>query len=131
VRPDGKISMPLIGEIEAAGKTPEQLKSEITDALKNGYVVSPMVNVSVIAVNSKKYYINGEVNRPGAVPLVVPTPILEAISNAGGFKDFANQKDVVILRGTERLHFNYKEVIRGKKLEQNVFLQPGDYIIVR
>jgi polysaccharide export outer membrane protein len=131
VRPDGKISMPLIGEIEASGKTPEQLKSEVTEALKNGYVVSPMVNVSVLQVLSKKYYINGEVNKPGPVALVVPTRIMEAISNAGGFRDFANQKDIVILRGTERKHFNYKEVIKGKKPEQNIFLEPGDFIIVR
>jgi polysaccharide biosynthesis/export protein len=131
VRPDGKISMPLIGEIQASGKTPEQLKTEVTDALKNGYVVAPMVNVSVLQVLSKKYYINGEVNKPGPVALVVPTRIMEAISNSGGFRDFANQKDIVILRGSQRLHFNYKEVIKGKKPEQNILLEPGDFIIIR
>jgi polysaccharide export outer membrane protein len=131
VRPDGKISMPLIGEVQANGKTPEQLKTEITNGLKDGFVVSPNVNVSVIQVNSRKYYITGEINKPGPVALIVPTRILEAISNAGGFRDFANQKDIIILRGNQRLHFNYKDAIKGKHPEQNIYLEPGDYIIVR
>ena len=85
---------------------------------------------SVQTVNSKKYYLQGEVNRPGSYPLLIPTTILEALVNAGGFRDFANQKKIVILRGSARYQFNYKEVIAGKKREQNIYLQPGDQIIV-
>src|SRR5439155_16825920 len=91
-------------------------KSEVTD--------------SVQTVNSKKYYLQGEVNRPGSYPLLIPTTILEPLVNAGGFRDFANQKKIVILRGSARYQFNYKEVIAGKKREQNIYLQPGDQIIV-
>lgn len=129
VRPDGKISLPLINEVQAAGVTPEQLTTTITDALGK-FMTRPEVTVAVQRVNSKKYYIQGEVNKPGAYPLVVPTTVLEALVNAGGFKDFANTKRIAILRGTERLKFNYKEVIRGKNLEQNIQVRNGDQIIV-
>ena len=86
-------------------------------------------------MRSKKYYIDGEVNRPGSYPLVTPTKVLEALSNAGGFKDFAKQKSVYVLRqvpdGTQqRLLFNYKEVIKGKNPEQNIRLQAGDTVVV-
>jgi polysaccharide export outer membrane protein len=129
VRPDGKITMPLIGELQASGLTPEQLGASLTESL-NKYLNNPQVNVSVLAVNSKKYYITGEVNKPGSFPLVVPTRVLEALSNAGGFRDFANTKKIVILRKGERLKFNYKDVTKGKNLDQNIYLENGDYIIV-
>jgi len=129
VRPDGRVSIPLIGEIQAAGLTPEQLSDNITKGLEK-VMVRPEVTVGVEQVNSKKYYIQGEVNRPGAYPLVIPTTVLEALVNAGGFRDFANTKKIVILRGTQRLRFNYKEVTKGKKMEQNILLKPGDQIIV-
>lgn len=129
VRPDGKISMPLINEVQAAGLTPDQLTAELAKRLSE-YLNKPEVLVSVLQVNSKKYYLNGEVNRPGAFPLVVPTRVLEALSAAGGFREFANTKNITILRKGERLKFNYKDVIKGKKLEQNIFLEPGDHIIV-
>jgi polysaccharide export outer membrane protein len=90
----------------------------------------PEVTVGVERVNSKKYYITGEVNRPGAYPLLVPTTVLEGLVNAGGFRDFANTKKITILRGSDRLKFNYKEVTKGKKMEQNIVLQNGDEIIV-
>jgi len=129
VRPDGKITLPLVGELTAAGLTLPQLNLAITEGLKK-YMITPEVNVSVQAVNSKKYYIQGEVLKPGPYPLVVPTTVMEGLANAGGFRDFANLKKITILRGTERLRFNYKEVRAGKRLEQNILLQPGDQILV-
>jgi polysaccharide export outer membrane protein len=129
VRPDGKITLPLVGELTAAGLTLPQLNSAITDGLKK-YIITPEVNVSVQAVNSKKYYVQGEVLKPGPYPLVVPTTVMEGLANAGGFRDFANLKKITILRGIERLRFNYKEVRAGKHLEQNILLQPGDQILV-
>jgi polysaccharide export outer membrane protein len=129
VRPDGRISLPLAGEIEADGITPNQLKTRIVEALSN-YMNRPEVTLEVRRVNSKRYFISGEINRPGAFTVISPITVLEAISNAGGLKDFANSKKIVIMRGNERLKFNYKEVIKGKNMEQNIFLQPGDHIIV-
>jgi polysaccharide export outer membrane protein len=130
VRPDGKITMPLIGDVTAAGLTPEQLQNSIADRLKQKYINSPDVTVLVLAVNSKKYYIHGEVNSPGAYPLIVPTTVLEALAQAHGFKDFAGIKKIRIMRGTEQFKFNYKDVTRGRHLEQNIYLEPGDEIIV-
>jgi polysaccharide export outer membrane protein len=131
IRPDGKITMPFLGDVTASGVTPAELSNIIRDKLKK-YIVDPDVSVSVSAVNSKRYYIQGEVGKTGGFPLLVPTKVLEALVNAGGFKDFANQKKIVIMRMTgERLNFNYKEVIKGKNMEQNVYLKPGDIIIVR
>jgi len=130
VRPDGKITINLVGEVQAAALTPEQLGDAIKERLKK-ILVDPDVSVSVTQVNSKRYFIEGEVKKPGEYKLVVPTRVLEALVNAGGFQDFAKQSDITILRGTTRLKFNYKAVIRGKNLEQNIFLEPGDIIIVK
>lgn len=129
VRPDGKISIPLIGEVQAAGLTPEKLSMSIAEGLQK-VMVHPEVTVGVEKVNSKKYFIQGEVNRPGSYPLVIDTTVLEALVNAGGFREFANTKRIVILRGSERLRFNYNEVTKGKKMEQNILVKPGDQIIV-
>lgn len=129
VRPDGRISMPLIGEVEAGGKTPEQLREALIEKFSE-FLTRPEVLVQVTAVRSKKYYITGQVNRTGAFPLVVPTTVLEALSGAGGFQQWANKKKIVILRGDERLKFNYNDVIKGKNLDQNVLLENGDHIIV-
>lgn len=93
-------------------------------------MTQPEVSVAVVQVNSKKYFVIGEVQRPGPYPLTVPTTVLEALVNSGGFRDFANPKKVVILRGAQRLKFNYKEVVAGKRTEQNVLLKSGDKIIV-
>jgi polysaccharide biosynthesis/export protein len=131
IRPDGKITMPFLGDVAAAGSTPLELSSAIKERLKK-YIVDPDVSVSVSAVNSKRYYIQGEVNRTGEYKLLVPTKVLEALVNAGGFRDFANQKKIVIMRVTgERLNFNYRDVIRGKNMDQNIYLKPGDIIIVK
>jgi polysaccharide export outer membrane protein len=129
VRPDGKISLPLIGEIQAAGVTPEQLGKDLAAALGK-YVNNPDVLVSLQQVNSKRYYIDGGVNRPGEYKLVTPTTVLEALSQAGGFREFANTKKIRILRGDTTLKFNYHEVSHGKKMDQNIYVESGDHIIV-
>ena len=135
IRPDGKITLNFIGEVMAADLTPEQLGNEIKERIRK-FIVDPDVSVSVLAVKSKKYFIQGEVGRTGEFPLTVPTRVLEALVNAGGFKDFANKKNIIIMRSTsnnatERIKFNYNEVIKGKHLEQNIYLKPGDIILVR
>jgi polysaccharide export outer membrane protein len=129
VRPDGKVSVPLIGEVKAAGLTPEQLSASISEGLQK-VMVHPEVTVGVERVNSKKYYIQGEVNKPGSYPLVIDTTVLEALVNAGGFREFANTKKIVILRGSDRMKFNYHEVTKGKNMEQNILVKNGDQIIV-
>ena len=135
VRPDGKISMNLIGDVTAAGKTPEALSADIGDRLKAGeFMRAPSVIVGIKDVRSKKYYLQGEVNKPGAVPLVVPTTVLEALVQAGGFRDFARKNKIRILRmkdGEQKeFKFDYNAVTKGKHLEQNIRLEPGDMIIV-
>jgi polysaccharide biosynthesis/export protein len=129
VRPDGKISLQLIGEVQAAGLTPEQLGANVAEGLSK-YMTRPEVTVGVQQVNSKKYFISGEVLRPGAYPLLNQATVLQALVNAGGFRDFANTKKIIILRGDERFKFNYKEVIKGKRMDQNILLQNGDQIII-
>jgi polysaccharide export outer membrane protein len=129
VRPDGKISLPLIGDLQAGGMTPEKLAEEITVGFSK-YVTSPEVMVQVASVNSKKYFISGEVNRPGSYPLVVPTTVLEALAIAGGFREWASKKNIMILRGPRRYKFNYSEVVKGKNMTQNILLESGDHIIV-
>ena len=131
VRPDGRITLQLLGDIQAAGSTPEALTQVIYEGLSKLKTLDKSeVTVAVTSVNSKKYFIQGEVLKPGAYPLLIPTTILEALVNAGGFRDFANQKKIVVLRGGARFQFNYREVIAGKKREQNIYLQTGDQIIV-
>jgi polysaccharide biosynthesis/export protein len=130
VRPDGKITMPLIGEVQAAGQTPMQLTKALAELLSK-YINNPDVTVFVTDVRSKKYFMIGEVNRAGQFPLVTPTSILEALGNAGGFREFANTKKIKILRGDKVFNFNYNDVTRAKHLEQNIFLENGDKIIVR
>ena len=129
VRPDGKITVPLIGEVEAAGETPAQLTANLTELLGK-FVNHPDVTVFVTEVHSKKYYNDGEVNRPGSFPLVMRTTVLEALSHSGGFKDFANTKKVRILRGDKVYYFNFQAVTKGKHLEQNIPVESGDHIII-
>ena len=129
VRPDGKITLPLAGEVGAGGLTPVDLTQVVKDAYSK-LVNGPEVILQVESVRSKKYYLVGEVQRSGSYPLVVPTTVLEAINAAGGLREFANEKNIIILRGAKRIKFNYKEVIRGKNLEQNIFLENGDHIYV-
>jgi polysaccharide export outer membrane protein len=129
VRPDGKITLNLIGEITAAGLTPEKLKEKIVEAYST-VMNKPEVMVSVLSVQSRRYYITGGVNRPGTYPLVVPVTVLEALTNAGGFQEFANTKKIHILRNGKIIKFNYNDVIRGKNMHQNIRVENGDYIVV-
>jgi polysaccharide biosynthesis/export protein len=128
VHPDGKITLPLIGDVQAGGRTPVEIEKTLKEALAK-YVVNPLVTVTVQDVLSKRYYMDGEINRPGEYSLVSPTTVLEAISKAGGLAGFANPKKVYILRGDQRISFNYKDVIHGKHLEQNIQLKPGDHVV--
>jgi polysaccharide export outer membrane protein len=129
VRPDGKFNLPLVGDITAAGLTPDAVATDLSKSLES-LLVKPQVSVSVLQVLSKSYYITGEVNRTGKFPLVVPTTIMEALTNAGGFREYAKMNKIVIMRGKDRIRFNYKDVIKGKNLEQNILLQDGDYVHV-
>jgi polysaccharide biosynthesis/export protein len=131
VRPDGRISVPFLGEVTAAGMTPDGLRLLITKRLM-AFFKDPEVSIQLVGVNSKRFFINGEVLRPGEFPLIVPTTVLQGLVQAGGFRDFANQKKIRILRdgGRTVLSFNYKEVTAGKHLDQNVLLEPGDIIVV-
>ncbi len=129
VRLDGKVSLPLLGDVQAGGLTPETLAENLKTAWSK-YVTVPNVMVSVSAVNSKKYFAIGQVTRPGSYPLVVPTTILQALAIAGGFQDYANSKNITVLRGTKRFRFNYQDFIHGKNESQNILLESGDQIIV-
>jgi polysaccharide export outer membrane protein len=134
VRSDGNISLPLVGEVQAAGHTPHQLEAEIASKLKN-YISEPEVTVIVQEIKSQKFNVLGMVARPGAYPLTNSMTVLDAIALAGGFRDFAKQKSIYVLRenpdGTQaRLDFNYKDVVKGKNPTQNVKLQPRDTIVI-
>ncbi len=129
VRPDGYISMQLIGELKADGMTVSQLAAAITKRLTE-FIKTPEVNVQLLKVNSKKFSIQGEVNRPGTYALTGPTTLLEALVNASGFRDFANTKKIYVLRGNQRFSFNYKMVSKGKNMDENILIQNGDQIFV-
>jgi polysaccharide biosynthesis/export protein len=134
VRSDGKISLPLVGEVQASGETPKQLEVEIAKKLST-YISEPDVTVIVQEIKSQRINILGQVARPGSYLLTNSMTVLDAIAMAGGFRDFAKQKSIYVLRanadGTQvRLPFNYKEVIKGKNAQQNVKLQPRDTVVI-
>jgi polysaccharide export outer membrane protein len=133
VRPDGKISLPLLNDVQAAGLTPMQLSGVIANGLKK-YMNDPQVTVSVSEINSRRIYVTGEVARAGAFPLLPNMTVLQALSSSGGFTQFAKLKNIYVLRTEDgqqvKLPFNYKDTVNGKKPEQNVLLQPGDVIVV-
>lgn len=133
VRPDGKISLPLLNDVQASGLTPMQLGADITTRLKK-FISDPQVTIIVSRVNSQRIYIVGEVGHAGAYPLVPNMTVLEALSSAGGCTPFAKQTKIYILRienGQEvRRPFNFKEVLSGQKMEQNIQLKPADTIVV-
>jgi polysaccharide export outer membrane protein len=133
VRSDGKISLPLVGEVQATGRTPLQLEHEITSKLRT-YIDEPEVTVMVQQINSEKFNILGQVIKPGAYSLTSGVTVLDAIATAGGFRDFAKKKSIYVLRqnagGDTRIAFNYNDVIKGKHPEQNIKLEPRDTIIV-
>jgi polysaccharide export outer membrane protein len=127
IRPDGKITLPLANDIVAAGRTPTELRDAIAEALKS-YIATPTVTVIVVETVPPMIYVMGEVNSSGPQPLVGKLDIVQALSAAGGFKDFANTKNIKIRRGTQILKFNYKDAIEGRTAP--LLLQPGDTIIV-
>jgi polysaccharide export outer membrane protein len=134
VRPDGKISLPLIGEIQAAGLTPLALQNVVTQQLKT-YIESPQVTVIVKDPKSHEFNIVGQVARPGSYQLMQSMTVLDAIATAGGFQTFAKKTKIYVLRPMPgdirvRIPFNYKEVILGRKLSENIQLKPGDTIVV-
>jgi polysaccharide export outer membrane protein len=134
VRSDGRVSLPLVGEIQAAGRTPMQLEQDITGRLRS-YMTEPEVTVMVEKINSEKFNILGQVAKPGAYSLTEAATVMDAIALAGGFRDFAKKKAIKIIRltpdgGETRLAFNYKDFIEGKNPSQNMKLEPSDTIVV-
>jgi polysaccharide biosynthesis/export protein len=133
VRPDGKITLPLLNDVRASGLTPMELAGSIRDELKN-YVNNPQVTVSVMEINSRRIYVTGEVAKSGAFGMTPHMTALQAISSTGGFTQFAKPKNIYIRRkehGQEvKLPFNYREAVKGRNPEQNIELQPGDVIVV-
>jgi polysaccharide biosynthesis/export protein len=132
VRPDGKISLPLLDDVQAAGLTPMALSSSIREKLKK-YIADPRVTVVVTAMNSRRIFVTGEVNHPGAMPLLPNMTMLQALSSAG-FTQFANLKGIYLLRiqngEQEKIPFNYKDVVKGRHPEENIRLKPGDTLVV-
>ena len=134
VRPDGKISLPLVGEVQASGMTPMGLQDDLTKRLK-AYIANPEVTVIVADPRSHQFNVVGEVMRPGSYPLSQSMTVLDAVAQAGGFKDFAKETKIYVLRPMPgdirvRIPFNYKQVIKGRDLQENVPLKPGDTIVV-
>jgi len=133
VRPDGKISLPLLNDVQAAGLTPAALAAQITESLKK-FVTSPQVTVIVTTINSQRVYISGEVVRPGAFPMLPGMTVMQALTSAGGFTPFAKMKSIYVLReeGGKRTKypFNYKQVVNGKNTDQDIQLKAGDTIVV-
>jgi polysaccharide biosynthesis/export protein len=127
VRPDGKITLPLVNDIPAAGRTPTELREAIATSLKT-YITNPTVTVIVVETVPPMVYVMGEVNTPGPQPITGPLSVLQALSMAGGFKDFANRKNIVIRRGNQVIKFNYNEAIKARTAP--LMLRAGDTIVV-
>lgn len=132
VRPDGKISLPLLGDVTAAGMSPTELGNSVKEKLKK-YIDDPRVTVVVTAMNSQRIFLTGEVTHSGAMPLMPHMTMLQALA-AAGFTQFANVKGIYLLRTEEgkqvKYRFNYKEVVKGRHQEQNILLKPGDTLVV-
>lgn len=132
IGPDGFVSLPLLGDVHAAGLTADQLAKDLASRLTS-YVVNAQVTVSVAEIRSRLVFITGQVGKPGAYPLITPITVLQLIAQAGGLNTFANRKGIFILRGTaanaQRLKFNYTSAIHGD-IKQNINLQPGDTVII-
>jgi polysaccharide export outer membrane protein len=133
VRPDGKISLPLLNDVQAAGLTPTQLRDQLTESSKQ-YIAEPNVTVVVRQINSRKIFITGQVQKPGPYVLGGSTTVLQLIATAGGVLEYAHSNKIVVMRsenGKQTSHpFDYKSVIAGKNLRQNIELRPGDTVIV-
>lgn len=133
VRPDGKISLPLLNEVQAAGLTPDQLRAQLVTAASK-YIEEPNVTVVVKAIRSRNVFITGNVTKPGTYPLDANMTVLQLISVAGGLQEYADSKHIVVIRkegGRQQyFHFNYKDVLRQKNPQQNIVLRPGDTVVV-
>jgi len=133
VRPDGKISLPLLNDVQASGLTAMELANSLRESFSK-YLTNPQVTVTVTEVNSRRVYVTGEVSHQGAFPLLPNMTVLQALTSAGGFTQFAKLKGIYVLRtedGKQVKHpFNYKEVVKGNLAEQNILLQAGDVIVV-
>ena len=133
VRPDGKISLPLVNDVQAAGITPQQLGLNVAEKLRK-FLNDPQVTVIVTAVNSQRVFVVGEVLRAGAFPLIPGMTVLQALSSAGGFTTFAGVKKIHVMRVVNGKHvelpFNYRDVLKGDNPDQNIKLEPGDTVVV-
>jgi polysaccharide export outer membrane protein len=133
VRPDGRITLPLINDIYVSGLTPTELRSQLT-GLASRFVTDPTPSVIVRQVNSRNVFITGQVVKPGAYPIYGPTRVLQLIAAAGGLREFAHSSDIVIVRNTDghqtSQEFNYKDVTKQRNLAQNIELEPGDTVVV-
>ena len=133
VRPDGRVTLPLLNDIQAAGLTPEQLRDNLVEAAQK-FVEDPNATVTVKQINSRKVFITGQVEKPGPYSLTGSTTVLQLIAMAGGLKEFADGKNISLMRadgvGQVIFEFNYQEVLKRKNLQQNIELRPGDTIVV-
>jgi polysaccharide biosynthesis/export protein len=133
VRPDGKISLPLLNDVQASGLTPDQLRESVIASAKR-FVQDPNATVVIRQINSRKIFITGAVEKPGTYPLIAPTTVLQLIATAGGVKEYADSKKIVIIRNEAgrqvTFNFNYKEVVSQKNMAQNILLRPGDTVVV-
>lgn len=133
VRPDGKVTLPLLNDVQAAGRTPEQLRTFVSTAAAK-FVEDPNVTIVVKAINSRKVFVTGQVAKPGAYPLTGPTTVMQVLAMAGGIHEFADSKNILVMRNENgkpvAYRFNYKEVLKRKNLKQNIELKPGDTIVV-
>ena len=135
IRPDGKITLPLVGDVAAAGRTSVELRDAISASLHD-YITNPVVTVILVEATPQVVFVTGEVNKPGPVPLVNGRiSVLQALAVAGGFTDFANKKDIRVLRkgtsGMQTLRFNYKDALDEEKMREPLALQAGDTVIVK
>jgi polysaccharide biosynthesis/export protein len=133
VRPDGKISLPLLNEVQASGLTPDQLRQAVTNEAKR-FMQDPKPTIIVRQINSRKVFITGAVEKPGTFMLNAPTTILQLIATAGGLKEYADRKNIIVISregdGQASHKFNYSEVIAQKNVNQNIMLKPGDTVVV-
>jgi polysaccharide biosynthesis/export protein len=133
VRPDGKITLPLLNDVVAAGLTPDALREQLNAAAAR-FIEEPAASVVVKAINSRKVFVTGEVQKPGPYPLTTPTTVMQLLAIVGGLKDYATRDEIVVMRnenGRQVLFpFDYDAIIKRKKLEQNILLKPGDTVVI-
>jgi polysaccharide export outer membrane protein len=133
VRPDGKVTLPLLNDVQAAGLTPDQLRESLT-AASSKFVEDPNITIRVKTINSRKVFVTGMVAKPGPYPLTAPTTVMQALAMAGGLQEFADAKNIIVMRVVNgqqvAYQFNYKEVLKRKNLKQNIELKSGDTVVV-